>query len=109
MARIGSWPRKCYYLIIWAAPWGPLCGLWLGLSAQQHTFWLAAGGYLLYGLLLAGALRRVTDSRSQVLSSLGFCRHLAGVGAGSGLLLLTLGNVLTMSVYAHFQSTLISI
>lgn len=95
-----------YYLINLGGALGPLCGLWLGLSAQQHTFWLAAGGYLLYGLLLAGALWRVTDSRSQVLSSLGFAATLQVLARDRAFLLLTLGNVLTMFVYAHFQSTL---
>ncbi len=95
-----------YYLINLGGAVGPLCGLWLGLSAQQHTFWLAAVGYLLYGLLLAVALWRVTDRRTQILSSLGFADTLRVLARDRAFLLLTLGNVLTMFVYAHFQSTL---
>lgn len=57
--------------------------------AQQHTFLAGGcGGILLYGLLLAVALWRVTDRRTQILSSLGFADTLRVLARDRAFLLL---------------------
>lgn len=95
-----------YYLINLGGAIGPLCGLWLGMAGQQSTFWLAALGYLLYGTLLAATLWHISEQRRQTLSALGFSATLRVLARDRAFKWLTLGNILTMFIYAHFQSTL---
>ena len=95
-----------YYLINLGGAIGPLCGLWLGLAGAQSTFWLAALGYLLYGSLLAATLWQIAEQRHQTLSPLGFGATLAVLARDRAFKWLTCGNILTMFIYAHFQSTL---
>lgn len=97
-----------YYLINLGGALGPLCGLWFGMTARQSTFWLAALGYLLYLLLLAFTMWRVRlhDAASQHLSELNFGATLRVLARDRAFKLLTLGNIATMFIYAHYQSTL---
>ncbi len=97
-----------YYLINLGGALGPLCGLWFGMTARQSTFWLAALGYLLYLMLLAFSMWRVHlhEAASQQLSSLNFGATMRVLARDRAFKLLTLGNIATMFIYAHYQSTL---
>lgn len=95
-----------YYILNLAGALGPLCGLQLGLVATQSSFWLAVAGYALYGVLLGWMLWRLLDQKKQQLSALGFRATLSLLARDQAFRWVTYGNLLTMFIYGHFQSTL---
>lgn len=97
-----------YFLINLGGALGPLLGLYFGLSARQPSFWITAGAYGLYALMLNRAFRQtpeVVHPDARVRSSL---RVAIGVlRRDRRFLLLIAANFLTIAAYAQQESTLI--
>lgn len=99
-----------YFLINVGVALGPIVGVWAGLSAQQSTFGLTAGSYLLLSLAFVWGFSRTESGRrahrrrdqSATLRS-----TLRVLGRDHVFLLVVIANVLTLFIYAHMDSSLV--
>jgi MFS family permease len=97
-----------YYFINVAAAVGPLIGVAFGLLAKQPTFWIVAGVYACFVVVLDWGFRRspqVLHPDAKTHASLG--RAIAVLRADHQFLLLVAANFLAMCAYAQTESTLI--
>ncbi|WP_404833746.1 MFS transporter [Aeromonas hydrophila] len=95
-----------YFLLNLGAALGPLLGVTLGISAQQQTFLLLSGSYLLLGsaFLWGFAQSRVVATHG---SELGLRAAIKVLWLDRGFLLLVLANLLMNLVYSQFHSPLV--
>lgn len=95
-----------YFLLNLGAALGPLLGVTLGINAQQQTFLLLSGSYLLLGaaFLWGFAQSRVAVTRG---NELGLRVAIKVLWRDRGFLLLVLANLLMNLVYSQFHSPLV--
>ncbi|MFI2812799.1 MFS transporter [Microbulbifer zhoushanensis] len=99
-----------YFLVNVGVAFGPLVGVWAGLSAQQSTFGLTALSYLALTVAIAWGFAFTSTGRAAgkrrnpdaTLSS-----TIAVLRKDRLFLLVVLANVLTFFIYAHFDSSLV--
>jgi MFS family permease len=97
-----------YFLINVGGAIGPLLGLVLGLSARQPSFWITAGAYAGYALVLDWGFRRAPERlHSDARKHASFVRAIGVLRRDRRFLLLVGSNFLVMSAYAQQESTLI--
>ncbi|WP_340689282.1 MFS transporter [Aeromonas encheleia] len=95
-----------YFLLNLGAAIGPLLGVTLGISAQQQTFLLLSGSYLLLGAAFVWGFRRLR--KQEVRSSgLGLRDAIRVLWLDRGFLLLVMANLLMVLVYSQFHSPLV--
>lgn len=97
-----------YFLINLGGALGPLIGLYFGLSARQPSFWITAGAYGIYGLMLDRAFQRTPERVHPDAKERASFRVAVGVlRRDRRFLLLIAANFLTIAAYAQQESTLI--
>ncbi|MFM1662526.1 MFS transporter [Aeromonas salmonicida] len=95
-----------YFLLNLGAAIGPLLGVTLGISAQQHTFLLLSGSYLLLGAAFVWGFRQLIEGE-QRSGGLGLRAAIKVLWLDLGFLLLVMANLLMVLVYSQFHSPLV--
>lgn len=97
-----------YFLINLGAGLGPLVGIWLGLIAQQETFYLTSIVYLMLtiAIILGFTKNKVLSGRLLVNSS-SFKNTLSVLKSDHKFMILILANTLILFVIGHWESSLV--
>jgi MFS family permease len=95
-----------YFLLNLGAAIGPLLGVTLGISAQQQTFLLLSGSYLLLGAAFVWGFRRLNEEARRG-GGLGLRAAIKVLWLDRGFLLLVMANLLMVLVYSQFHSPLV--
>ncbi|WP_416306056.1 MFS transporter [Neptunicella sp. SCSIO 80796] len=97
-----------YFAINVGAAVGPLAGVWLGITAQQTTFYATALVFLILTLavlwgfhLKPGLDKQFTKNPFSLSKTMGL------LARDQTFLLLVLGNILVLYIYAHMDTSLI--
>ncbi|WP_066963415.1 MFS transporter [Microbulbifer sp. Q7] len=99
-----------YFLINVGAALGPIIGVWAGISAQQSTFGLTALSYLLLCIGLVWGFQYSAagkQSRRQKHTASSFTQTIQVLRQDRVFLVVVLANVLTLFIYAHFDTSLV--
>jgi MFS family permease len=96
-----------YYMVNVGAAFGPIVGLKLGFTGAQHTFWLVALAYGLWGAGFVWAFRRIRANDDAEKSPYNFKETLNVLRKDHAFLLLILANALVMYSYMHQETSLV--
>lgn len=96
-----------YFMLNVGAALGPLAGLYLGLTGEQHTFYLLMITYLFYGAAVAWFSRSLRKVAAVEKAAAGLAQTWAILKVDRAFQLLVLANILIMMTYAQFESTMI--
>jgi len=96
-----------YFMLNVGAAIGPLAGLKLGLTAQQHTFWITASTYLLLGFALTWAFRRFVSTNRTTLVVERFSDTVRILRSDKAFLALIIANLFIMLTYSQIEATLV--
>lgn len=97
-----------YFAINVGAAIGPLMGVWLGVTAQQSTFYSTAGVFVLLTLAIVWVFyREPALAKKFTKSTFSFVRTLRILASDHLFFLLVVANILVLFVYAHMDTSLI--
>src|SRR5690606_27526737 len=97
-----------YFAINVGAAVGPLAGVWLGITAQQTTFYATATVFLILTVVVLWGFQQRPGLDKQFVKNPFSLRKTLGLLARDQMfLLLVLANILVLYIYAHMDTSLI--